>query len=307
VPVEAVFGNTPESERGDVSDGTGIYGRLAAGQTRVMLGMMVPTEGWDCPPVDTVLWARPTKVAGLAIQAWGRGLRRSPGKTDCLILDVVGGTRSLSLVSPAVLLPTIEIRETAPQACGRCGRFKKPLDRFDQRCICPPEERSEIGDRLDLRGLKTPIQYQPVDLVGQALAATGSRVLWLQTRGGISFIPCGDQIVALKPDEGGTWKAGVVHRDNPMIRGFRIVGGVSLSEARLAAETWALANVEHTYCTSDAPWRKKKIPGNERQIRAAVNYGIAEPETYTKAALSDLLSIRAASRRLDHKPNARYR
>ena len=254
----------------------------------------------NCPPVDTVLWARPTKIAGLAIQAWGRGLRPSPGKDDCLILDVVGGTRNLSLVSPAVLLPTIKIEEAKPRPCQRCGNFRKPTDRFEPRCVCAPVERSEIGDRRDLRGLKDPIPYEPVDMVGRALAESGSGVLWLQTRGGTSFIPAGQVLVVLQQEPAGTWKAGVVDRDD-FRKGQRLISGVSIEEARHAAEYWATSNVEPTYWSRHASWRKKREVGSPGQLRAAAACGIADPETYTKAALSDLLSIRRANRRLDRR------
>jgi superfamily II DNA/RNA helicase len=45
------------------------------------------TEGFDCPEVDCVVLLRETKSRALWSQMIGRGLRTSPGKTDCLILD----------------------------------------------------------------------------------------------------------------------------------------------------------------------------------------------------------------------------
>jgi ATP-dependent helicase IRC3 len=44
------------------------------------------------PNIDCVLLARPTRSRNLFSQMIGRGLRLSPqtGKTDCLILDMVG-------------------------------------------------------------------------------------------------------------------------------------------------------------------------------------------------------------------------
>jgi hypothetical protein len=50
-------------------------------------------EGVDVPVVDTVLLLRPTDSATLFLQQLGRGLRRHPGKTSCLVLDFVGQHR----------------------------------------------------------------------------------------------------------------------------------------------------------------------------------------------------------------------
>ncbi|WFD34485.1 Putative ATP-dependent helicase IRC3 [Malassezia cuniculi] len=64
------------------------------GKFPVLINCAVLTEGADIPPVDCVLLARPTKSRNLFSQMIGRGLRLSPvtGKTDCLVLDVVGNT-----------------------------------------------------------------------------------------------------------------------------------------------------------------------------------------------------------------------
>lgn len=57
------------------------------GKIQVVCNCAVLLEGFDCPAIGAVLMARPTKSRGLYIQAVGRGLRKFPGKKDCLILD----------------------------------------------------------------------------------------------------------------------------------------------------------------------------------------------------------------------------
>jgi superfamily II DNA or RNA helicase len=71
-----------------------------------MVNVGVATEAWDCPAVSCVLIARMTQSAGLYEQMVGRGLRLADGKTDCLVLDVVGVTRKFELVT------LIDIRNT---------------------------------------------------------------------------------------------------------------------------------------------------------------------------------------------------
>lgn len=62
------------------------------GQFKVLINCAILTEGFDLPQIDVVLMARPTRSRNLFSQMIGRGLRLSPqtGKTDCLILDLVG-------------------------------------------------------------------------------------------------------------------------------------------------------------------------------------------------------------------------
>lgn len=50
----------------------------------------VLTTGFDAPNVTCVVLLRPTKSLALYQQIVGRGLRRSPAKTDCLVLDYGG-------------------------------------------------------------------------------------------------------------------------------------------------------------------------------------------------------------------------
>ena len=56
---------------------------------------------------------RPTKSPTLYTQMIGRGTRLFPGKTDCLVLDLVGATSRHDLMSVASLagLPLEALRE----------------------------------------------------------------------------------------------------------------------------------------------------------------------------------------------------
>ena len=58
-----------------------------AGRTEFLCNVSLFTEGFDCPEVDCVVLLRETKSRALWSQMIGRGLRSSPGKKDCLILD----------------------------------------------------------------------------------------------------------------------------------------------------------------------------------------------------------------------------
>lgn len=51
------------------------------------------TTGYDCPCIDAIALLRATMSPGLYAQICGRGLRKHPTKTDCLILDFGGNIK----------------------------------------------------------------------------------------------------------------------------------------------------------------------------------------------------------------------
>ncbi len=67
---------------------------------RFLVNVSVLTTGFDAPHVDVIAILRPTESASLYQQIVGRGLRLSPGKTDCLILDYTG--QDHDIFSPAI-------------------------------------------------------------------------------------------------------------------------------------------------------------------------------------------------------------
>jgi superfamily II DNA or RNA helicase len=83
----AVWGDSPESERKQA------LRDLATGAVQVAFSVDLFNEGIDVPSVDTILMLRPTDSATLFMQQLGRGLRRSPDKSLCTVLDFVGTHR----------------------------------------------------------------------------------------------------------------------------------------------------------------------------------------------------------------------
>ncbi|HMN68317.1 MAG TPA: DEAD/DEAH box helicase [Bdellovibrionales bacterium] len=62
---------------------------------KFLVNVSVLTTGFDAPHVDVIAILRPTESDSLYQQIVGRGLRLSPGKTDCLILDYTGQDHDL--------------------------------------------------------------------------------------------------------------------------------------------------------------------------------------------------------------------
>jgi superfamily II DNA or RNA helicase/HKD family nuclease len=88
VAATAIWADTPDDERHQA------LADLAAGRVHVVFSVDLFNEGVDVPTVDTLLMLRPTESPTLFLQQLGRGLRRSPGKTVCTVLDFVGHHRS---------------------------------------------------------------------------------------------------------------------------------------------------------------------------------------------------------------------
>lgn len=79
-----VTGDTEASMRDE------IIGDFKLKKIKFLVNVSVLTTGFDAPHVDVIAILRPTESVSLYQQIVGRGLRLSPGKTDCLILDYTG-------------------------------------------------------------------------------------------------------------------------------------------------------------------------------------------------------------------------
>ena len=109
-----VTGETPGPERDE------IIGAFKSQKLKYLVNVSVLTTGFDAPHVDVIAILRPTESVSLYQQIIGRGLRLSPEKEDCLILDYTG--QGHDLYSPL-------IEEDRPNAqsvpveviCPQCG------------------------------------------------------------------------------------------------------------------------------------------------------------------------------------------
>lgn len=286
VAAEAVTGATPTADR------KAMYARLAAGEIRVLVNVFVLVEGWDCPPVSCILMARPTRLPGVYIQALGRGLRTAPGKDDCLVLDVVGTSRYQRLVT------LIDLHETAEYDTSELDALPCDLCGFAP-CECPAElaERDPDGGRIKLIG---PAKYEDHDFF------QASGLNWLFTHGGTRFLPAGDRLVILWPDE----DTGLYHAGHRTVRGYEDgrwigpdgrwdpAGPLPLNEARQRAEEIALI-VDPTVVSRTAGWRTRGAPPSDKQVEFARNLGVSDPETMNRPRLSDEISIVLASKAVD--------
>ncbi|EKO3439647.1 DEAD/DEAH box helicase [Vibrio fluvialis] len=121
---DIVIGDTPSPER------DAIIQRFKQRDLKFLVNVSVLTTGFDAPHVDLIAILRPTESVSLYQQIVGRGLRLSPGKTECLVLDYAGNT--YDLYQPEVGAPKpdsdSEIITIPCPACGFNNNFWGKLD-----------------------------------------------------------------------------------------------------------------------------------------------------------------------------------
>ena len=157
--------------------------RLHTGETRVVHGVGVLTEGFDEPTVDVVVIARPTRSAGLYQQMVGRVLRPDltiapEQRQKALILDVVGAGARHDLRSLVDLAPERDFLEHDDDEFS--------LLELDTELETWVEE--EIGqggggfeDEPDYDGATEIKEFDPL----------GRDRMWSKTRGGTYFMMAG--------------------------------------------------------------------------------------------------------------------
>ena len=84
INIVRIDSKTPKDERKLYVD------RFRKGLIDIIVNVDIFSEGFDCPDIEFIQLARPTKSLVKYLQQVGRGLRPTSGKSICLILDNVG-------------------------------------------------------------------------------------------------------------------------------------------------------------------------------------------------------------------------
>ena len=143
ISAAVLLGDTKPEERDKAIAG------FRNGSVKVLVNVIVVTEGFDLPDASGIIIARPTLSLALYLQMVGRGLRPKPDGGDCLIMDLAANSvthglpeiyREWSLEprgtqkageAPVVVCPRCETASaTASHNCRVCGHaFGKECDR----------------------------------------------------------------------------------------------------------------------------------------------------------------------------------
>lgn len=81
-----------------------IIKKFTEGKIKCLVNCMIFTEGTDLPLINTIIMARPTKNESLYTQMVGRGLRLHNQKDKLNLIDCVGVSNDLSLITAPSLL-----------------------------------------------------------------------------------------------------------------------------------------------------------------------------------------------------------
>ncbi|MBY5927946.1 DEAD/DEAH box helicase [Halomonas sp. DP8Y7-3] len=145
---EEILGYLPAADAALITGATAgdertrIIDAFKAKRLKYLVNVSVLTTGFDAPHVDLIAILRPTESVGLYQQIVGRGLRLSPGKQDCLILDYAGNPWDLyapEVGSPRPDSDSEPVQVPCPQ-CGHANLFwgkrdgELVIEHFGRRC-----------------------------------------------------------------------------------------------------------------------------------------------------------------------------
>lgn len=290
--VGLIHGALPPGERRRVLDA------FRADPVGIASNCMVLTEGFDEPAMNCVVIARPTKSPGLYVQMVGRVLRPYPGKTDALVLDVVGATKLHGLVAGIELFGEGKVKSENDQA--------EPVDPLDWE---DPDELDEgQQDARRALGVDGPLISTEVDL----FAASSAR--WLRTRAGVFFLPAGVRYIAIFPARPQTpeqwfdhfagrhfgYDVITMHKDQLHTERALVEGIPDLSYAMAWAEG-DLTPAEKTTATKERSWQAR--PPTDKMRGLAERLQIWVPPGARMGEVSNMITLALATKRIDgHLP-----
>lgn len=254
VAAEALDGTTPEDER------RAILHRLHTGETMVVANCAVLTEGFDCPSVDCIIVARPTKSRPFYVQMIGRGTRVHPGKPDCLIIDCVGVSERHPLVTADSLVG---------KDLSNGVSLREAVERDDKL--------GSVGGGDDVGGR---LVASMVDLF------SNRGIHWQQTRQGAWILSLGTNGMLRMASDGSPDRWTVSVSNNGAVQVLK--EGLPLGYAQGFAEDFARKVGHSPLLDPNAAWRGQEA--TEKQINTLRKWRVPVAPGLTKGAASDLLA-----------------
>lgn len=253
-----VDGETPVQVRREA------YEQFRTGQTQVLVNCMVLTEGFDAPWAEVAVIARPTQSAPLYTQMVGRVLRPWPGKTEALVLDLVGASRNK-------LRTLIDLEPGAVEV----------LEDGESLAEAVVREAEEKNAKVPAGSLAFELKVRDVDSFG------ASSVAWIRSPKGVMFISCGQTRVFLWPsaDSTGLWDVCVASRGQRWARTPHT--SLSLGEAMAWGEAVSEDYADFSVAKS-ARWRKGEP--SQPQLDLAASLGV-QAEGLSRGALSAAIDV----------------
>lgn len=128
VSAEMVTGDTPSGERARY------LAAFKEGKLNALVNCDVLTTGFDAPLVDGLFVVRATQSPALWVQIVGRGLRKAPGKRDCVVYDYGSNVSRLGPIDDVKITRSIPGEGKGPpmKGCPSCD-----AEVLAARRVCP--------------------------------------------------------------------------------------------------------------------------------------------------------------------------
>lgn len=261
ISAAGIYGETPPAVRRPR------FRDHANGTLQVLTTCTALAEGWDAPHCSLGVLVRPTKHEGLFVQMVGRLLRPWPGKSDALLLDLVGSTSEVKLRNACDLNVTKEVEPD----------LHVPVE------VDPDAE--PVGQERKVKRIRSTHEVE---------LFAGTSVQWLRSPSGLAFVPCGDEMIFLVegPDGWNIGRAATSLGGDGRPSGSWLAEGLSQTDA-LESASDAAEDAGMLIAAKSASWRR--AAPSTAQINFATGLGIENPEQYTKGGLSDEISVRRAN------------
>ena len=99
------------------------------GDIDILVSVSALVMGFDVPSVDCIIVARPTKSQSFYRQLIGRGMRPSPGKTFCLLIDCAGVIKENGMPNEEVVPKIKKPKMQKIMICEKCHQKAFPISR----------------------------------------------------------------------------------------------------------------------------------------------------------------------------------
>lgn len=298
----SITGDTPKQIRSERLDA------FKRGEFPVLLNCGVFTEGTDIPNIDCVLLARPTKSRNLLVQMIGRGMRLSPGKENCHVLDMVASLETGVVTTPTLFgLDPSEIIKDADVNQLKDLRDRKEQEQL-QRERLSELHKGETTSKRPLNGSITFTDYESVydlidDTSGERHIRAISPLAWVQVETDRYILSTnGGDFLTLERTAPKLWSVRhtsripefVVNRTSksPFMRPREIATTETFTDAVHAADTYASENFPWHFISKRETWRTK--PASEGQIAFLNKFRAADnqltSDTITKGKAGDMIT-----------------
>jgi superfamily II DNA or RNA helicase len=291
IRAQAISGDTPKDDR------RSYLRQYQDGQIDVIFNCMVLTEGTDLPITGCILHAKPTSSATLYEQMTGRGLRLYPGKTECIVIDVVDVAKRHSLQVAGVLygLP--------PSLLAKGKNLKQLKNEYDAFIEKYPGVNPETMGRMTLEELQmraSTFDIWTVPALGQF--GTGRVLHWIKVAEEEYRVQYpwsdGTETLSVVQDVLGHYDVSLTIRPHTGIEGTRqktlatqidtADHAASLAEQFVLNERRSVMKLKDV----DAPWRSR--PASPKQIGLLRRLGVPIEKGLLMGRASDLIDMAQA-------------